>query len=89
MPLLTLESWKRFQALGKRSVLRRALVTGIIVGAVSGVTTGLVAASAATQGLPPRRFLMGGFIAACVTGALVVLTYLVIWELLRRKFSHR
>lgn len=88
MPLLKLETWKSFQAPGKRSVLSRGLILGLVCGAAGGVAAGFVVASSSTRHLPlATSILIMVLGTATVSGVLVFLVYFLLWELLRRKFS--
>jgi hypothetical protein len=88
MSPLSLETWKTFQAQGRRSVLSRALMLGIVFGATGGIVAGLVLGSSGTWRVSPAKgVLILALSTASATGVTAFLASLLLWELLRRKFS--
>ena len=85
--MLKLQTWRHFQAEGKRSALMRRLKVGLAVGIGAGLIRGVVA-----PWLEPRP---QRFASAVVEFLFIVLGCLIFylvqffleWELLRRKFS--
>lgn len=88
MSHFNVETWESFQTLGKRFVLTRAVILGMVIGAVGGAAGRFAGPSPATPRWSAASLIL---IAAIVTGAITAfvsfLMYWIAWEVLRRRFS--
>lgn len=89
MSLVTLEGWRRYQALGKRRVLNRGFIAGVISGSAVAAFMVLVAVFSRKRPIPVAYLVTVLLASVIIIGVLNLLVSLVAWEVHRRRFSGR
>ena len=88
MPYLRLNEWRRFQREGKRSILKLRLKQGLLLGVVLTISQIAIGLRSGTRNPTLGQILiLIPLYTIAMCEFVLVLDFLVRWELLRRKFS--